>query len=93
VDDVVLVALVDGTGDLAGKLSGDALTEAAMANNVIEHLAAVDILKDHVVVVLVDDHLSHAADVGVVEEHGEGGLAESADLLGGVLCGLLCGSV
>jgi len=52
-----------------------------MANDIIEHLSTVDILKDHVVVVLVDDHLSHAADVGVVEEHGEGSLSESANLL------------
>jgi len=93
VGDVVLVTVVDGTGDLPGKLSGDALPEAAVADDVVEHLAAVDILKDHVVVVLVDDHLPHAADVGVVEEHGEGGLSERADLLGGVLCGLLCGGV
>lgn len=92
-DDVVLVAVVDGAGDLPGKLSGDALAEAAVADDVVEHLAAVDILEDHVVVVLVDDHLAHAADVRVVEEHGEGGLSEGTGLLGGVLCGLLRGGV
>jgi len=80
-DDVVLVTIVNSTGDLPGEFSGDALPEAAMANDIIEHLSTVDILKDHVVVVLVDDHLSHAADVGVVEEHGEGSLSESANLL------------
>ena len=80
-DDIVLVTIVNGTGDLPSKFSGNALPEATMTNNIIEHLSTVDILKDHVVVVLVDDHLSHAADVGVVEEHGEGSLSESANLL------------
>jgi len=38
-----------------------------MTDDVIEHLASIDILKDHVIVVLVDDQLSHAADVRMVE--------------------------
>ena len=39
-----------------------------MANNVIQHVPAVNVLKDHVIVVLVDDHLSHATDIWVVQE-------------------------
>ena len=87
-DDVVLVAVVEGASDLPCKLAGYALAQSTMADDVIEHLASVDILKDHVVVMLMDDHFTHAADVGVVEQQGEGGLAESADFLGGVLGGL-----
>lgn len=37
-----------------------------MADNVVEHLAPVDILKDHIVVVLMDYHLAHAADIGMI---------------------------
>ena len=62
-----------------------------MADDVVEHLASADVLEDHVIVVLVDDHLSHAADVRVVEEHGQRRLAESADLLRSVLRCLLGG--
>ena len=62
-----------------------------MADDVVEHLASADVLEDHVIVVLVDDHLPHTADIRVVEEHGQRRLAESADLLGGVLGCLLGG--
>lgn len=38
-----------------------------MADDVVEHLTAVDVFEYHVVVMLVDNHFSHAADVRVVE--------------------------
>ena len=66
-DDIVLVAIVEGAPDLAGKLAGYALAQSTVADDVIEHLASVDILKDHVIVMLVDNHFAHATDVGVVE--------------------------
>ena len=69
-NDVVLMAVVERTADLARKLACDALAQATVADDVVEHLAATDVLEDHVVVVLVDNHLPHAADVRVVEEHG-----------------------
>lgn len=40
-----------------------------MANNIIEHLTAIDVLGHHVIVMLVDNHLAHAADIWVIEEH------------------------
>lgn len=60
-----------------------------MADDIVEHLTAVDILENHVVVMLVDDHLAHAADVRVVKEHGERGFSERADLLRSVFRRLL----
>lgn len=68
-DDIVLVAVVDGASNLPGKLPGNAFPQPTVTNDVVEHLAAVDILGDHIIMMLVDDHLAHAADVGVVEEH------------------------
>jgi hypothetical protein len=87
--DVVLMQVLQRRADLACKFAGDALAEAAVADDVVEHLSAVDILGDHVIMVGVDDHLAHAADVRVVEEHGERGLAVDADLLGRLLGGRL----
>lgn len=68
-DDVVLVAVLQRTPDLAGKLSRDPLTETTMADDVVQHLTSTDILENHVVVMLMHDHLSHATNVRVVEEH------------------------
>ena len=78
------MAVVERTADLARKLACDALAQATVADDVVEHLASADVLEDHVVVVLVDDHFTHAADVRVVEENRQRRLTEGADLLGGV---------
>ena len=83
-NNVVLVAVVERAPYLTGELACDALAQAAVADDVVEHLATADVLEHHVVVVLVYDHLAHATDVGVVEQHRECSLAECADLLGGV---------
>ena len=69
VDDIVLVAVLEGTPDLTSELSRHPLSKSTMADNVIQHLTSADILGDHIVVMLMDDHLAHAADVRVVEEH------------------------
>jgi hypothetical protein len=52
-----------------------------VADDVVEHLTAVDVLEHHVVVMLVNDHLTHTADVRMVEEHGESSLSESSNFL------------
>ena len=91
VDDVVSMAMIKRRRDLTRELPRNALAQSLVADDVVEHLAPADVLEDHVVVVLVDDHFTHAADVRVVEEHGQRRLAESADLLGGVLGCLLGG--
>jgi hypothetical protein len=54
-------------------------------DDVVEHLAAVDVFKDHVVVMRIDEHGFHAADVRVMEEEDDGGFADGASLLGQVL--------
>jgi len=55
-----------------------------VTDDVVEHLTTVDIFEYHVVMMLMDDHLTHAADVRVMEEHGEGGLTESAYFFGSI---------
>ena len=85
-DDVVLVAVLQRTPDLPRKLPGDPFTESSMGDDIIEHLPTRDVLEDHVVVMLVDDHLPHPTDVRVVEEHTERGFPNRTDFLGMFLC-------
>ena len=87
------MAVLERAPDLARKLARDALAQLPVADDIVEHLPAVDVLKHHIVMVLVDDHLAHAADVGVVEQLGQRGLADGADLLGMVARGLLDGGL
>lgn len=86
--DAIPMTIIQRTPNLPRKLPRHPFPQPPMADNIIQHLAAVDILKHHVVMVLMYDHLAHAADVWMVQEHGECGLAQSADLLGGVFGGL-----
>lgn len=80
-DDAVSVTVVQSTGNLTTKLAGLLLLELAMRNNVVEHLAAVDILKEHIPMIVCANHISHAADVGVMEKGDNGSLASGSDLL------------
>ena len=90
-NDIVQMAILEGAPNLTRKLACHPFSQTAVTNDVVEHLAAVDILSNHVVVVLVHDHLPHAANVRVVKEHGECGLAQRSNLLRGVLGRLLGG--
>jgi hypothetical protein len=85
VNDVIFVAVLEGAANLSGEFPGDAFAEAAVGDDVVEHLAAIYEFEDHVVVGGLDDELAHAADVRVEEEHREGGLADGADFLRGIL--------
>lgn len=66
VHDIVLVTIIQRAPNLSCKLSRDTLTEPPMTDNIVQHLAPVDILEDHVVMVLVDDHFPHPTDVWMV---------------------------
>lgn len=92
-DDAVTVQVVKGTANLASKLACDTFAQSTVADDVVQHLTAVDILEDHVVMMLMDNHLTHPTYVGVVEEHGEGSLTDRSDFLGSVLRGLFCDSL
>jgi len=68
-DDIVMMTIAECTAYLPRKLSGCAFPETPVADDVVEHLAAVDVFENHVVMMLMNDHLAHATDVGMVEEH------------------------
>ena len=69
--DVVLVAILEHAPDLTHKLPRDIFPWATVADDIVQHLTTIDVFENHVVVVLMDDHLElpHATDVGVVEKH------------------------
>jgi hypothetical protein len=90
VDDAVAVAVVERTGNLAGELASLLLLETAMGDDVVEHLAAIHKLEQHVPVVVCPHDVFHAADVGVVEQADNGGFTGSPDFLG-VVCSLAVG--
>lgn len=90
VNDVIFVAVLEGAPNLSCKFPGDAFAEAAMGDDIVEHLAAIYEFEDHVVVGRLDDELAHATDVRVEEEHRKGGLADGADFLRSILRCLFC---
>ena len=84
VDDAVPVAVVDGARDLARKLAGLLLLELPVRDDVVEHLAAVDVFEEHVPVPSCPQVVPQAADVLVVEQADDCGLAGIPVLPGGV---------
>lgn len=90
-DNAVAVAIVEGTRNLTAELAGLLLLELAVRDDVVEHLTTVDILEEHVPVVICPHNVSHAANVGVVEEGDDGSLASCSDLFG-LVSSLLIGA-
>ena len=77
----VAVAIIQSTGDLSAKLPRLLLFQSAMTDDVVEHLASVDILEQHVPVVVCPDNIAHAADVRVVGQCDDCCFSCCADLL------------
>ena len=68
-DDIVVMTITECTTYLPRKLPGHAFLEAFVVDDVVEHLATIYVLENHVIIFLVNDHLAHAANVGMMEEH------------------------
>lgn len=75
-DDIVEMTIHESTTNLPSEFSSDTFSQTAMADDIVQHLTAVDVFKDHIVMVLMDDHLSHTADVRMVKKHGESGFSK-----------------
>lgn len=67
---IIAVTIVKCTANLASKLACDTFAQSTMADYVVEHLTAAHVFEYHVIMMLMDDHFAHAADIGMVEEHG-----------------------
>lgn len=81
VDDAVPMAVVKGARYLAAELPGLLLLELAVGDDVVEHLAAVDIFKEHVPMVIGSYDIAQATNVWVVKECNDGRLPRRADFL------------
>ena len=93
-NDVVEMAILQRTPNLPCKLSRHPFPQSTVTDDIVQHLTSIDILKNHIIVMLVDYHFSHATYVGVIEKHGKGSFAKSPDLLGGIFGSLpRCGVV
>jgi hypothetical protein len=91
VDDAISVAIVEGTCNLPTELAGLLLLQLSVRDDVVQHLAPVDKLEQHVPVVVGPDDVFQAADMRVVKECHDGSLSCSSNLLG-LVCPLLVGS-
>lgn len=66
VDDIVLMAVVQSAAYLPGELTCHPFPQPTMADDIVKHLATIHVLEHHIIVMLVDDHLSHTADIWVM---------------------------
>ena len=82
--DTIAVAIVQGAGNLARELAGLLLLQFAVGDNVIQHLAPIDVFKKHVPVVCSAHHISHPANVRVIYEADNSGFSSGSNLLGAV---------
>ncbi len=79
-NDAVAVAVVESASDLATEFAGLLLLELAVGNYVVEHLASIDKLEEHVPVVVCTNDITQAANVGMVEEGDDGSFTGGANL-------------
>ena len=89
VNDIIFMTVIQCTPNLPRKLPRHSLPESAMADDVVQHLPPVHVLENHIVVVLVDDHFAHAANIRMVKEHRKRSLTQRPDLLRRILRRLL----
>lgn len=80
VDDAVAVTVVESAGNLSTELAGLLLLKLAVGDDVVEHLAAIDKLEEHIPVVVCANYITQAANVGVVEEGDDGSFTGGANL-------------
>lgn len=52
----VCMTVFESRADLSSELASASLSQAAMRDNVVQHLASVDVLEDHVIVIRIDKH-------------------------------------
>lgn len=85
VDNAVLVAVVEGTRNLAAEFPSLFLLKFSMGNDVIKHLSSIHIFKEHIPMVVCSNHITQATNIRMVEQGDNGGFSGSADLLGVVI--------
>ncbi|KAI7498668.1 protein kinase [Hortaea werneckii] len=89
-NDAIPVAIIECTCNLAPEFAGLLLFQPAVTDDVVQHLSTVDILKEHVPVVVGSYDIAHTTDVRMVDKRHNGCLACGSDLFA-VICPLALG--
>lgn len=78
--DAVGVTVFERAAHLSREFASASLAQSTVRDDVVEHLAAVDVFEDHVVVMGVHEHRLHAADVRVMKEEDDRGFSDGPNL-------------
>lgn len=82
VDDTVPMTVVQGTGNLTTELSGLLFFQLAVGNNVVQHLAPVDVFEQHVPMVVGSNDISHPTYIRMIDQADDGRLSSGSDFFG-----------
>lgn len=80
-NDAIAMTVIQRTGDLTRKLPGLFLLQFHVRDDIVQHLAAVDVFKHHIPVVRGPYDVAHPADIRMVHEADNGGFAGGSDFL------------
>lgn len=64
-----------------------------MTDDIVKHLTTINVLGNHVIVVLMNDHLTHTADIWMMEEHRQSSFTKGTNLFRSILGSLASDSV
>ena len=93
-NDIVEMTILQRTPNLPRKFSRHPFAQSAVTDDIVQHLTSIDVLENHIIMMLVNYHFSHATYVWMIEKHGQGSFAKSPDFLGGIFGSLpRCGVV
>lgn len=74
-NDAISVTVIQGARNLATEFASLLLLKLAVGYNIVEHLAAVDVLEQHIPVIIRSNDIAHAADMRMVEQGNDSRLA------------------
>ena len=93
-NDIIEMTILQRTPNLPRKLSRHPFSQSSVSDDIVQHMTSIDILENHIIVMLMDYHLSHATYMGMIKKHGKSGFSKSTNLLGCIFGSLSrCGIV
>lgn len=82
--DTVPVAVIQSTGDLTGELARLLLFQLPMRDDIVEHLTAVHVFKQHVPMIAGAHDIAHTTNIRVADEADNGRFSRCPDFLGAI---------
>ena len=81
VHNAIPVAIIECTGNLTTELPGLFLLQFPMRDDIIKHLPAVHVFKEHVPVIISPHDVAEAADMWMLEKRDDSSFSRGPDLL------------